>query len=172
MSAATADARSAGGFPDLHNLYGYEDIELAHRLQRIGARIHFERLAAVEHDHRLAPTDVLRREYELGRSARAFAELNPDFTRKLFRRDILDPDHLSYARAFLISERRDAERIERSFVALADQPADAIREPDLLGTLAEHWIPLKRSLWRWGLLDALEARERRWSLLQDAPSLP
>lgn len=173
LSALTAQARQLGGVPDLPDCYGYDDIELAHRLTRAGAEICFVPSAAVEHDHRLAPAAVLRREYELGRAAAAYAEISPAFARELFRRDIMAADELAYCREVLNRERRDAERIERSFLRLAELPGSAVPDQSpVLHTLAEHWVLLKRYLWRWGLIDAADRREKRWSLVQEAPELP
>lgn len=157
-------AAASGGIPAVNEIYGYDDIELVHRLAGAGAEVWREPRAIVTHDHRFTPEDVHRREYMLGRTAWHYAGCCPEFTRALFGRDICADAELDYARASMLRERPDAERIERSFLGLADQPPDAV--PDAtLQMLCEHWIPLKRYLWRWGLTDAAENSPPRWSLL-------
>jgi len=170
MSFPVEAAKEAGGLPVLDRVYGYEDIELAYRLREHGASI-VEVPGTVTHDHRYSASAVMRREYSLGRAAAAFAELNPAFTRDLFGRDVLAESYLDYIRSSLGAERRDAERIERTMLSFEAMPADAASD-DLLPALAEHWIPLKRYLWRWGLLDASIGQPERWSRLAEAPSLP
>lgn len=165
MSARADSVRQVGSFHDLPDTYGYDDIELAFRLQRdAGVTLLFSHDAAVTHDHRLAPDDVLRREYELGRAAWAYARSNPAFTNEVFRRDIRDPEFLRACRAAMDVDRRDAERLERTFCSLAEFPADAA-SPQLLPAIAELWTTLKRYLWRWGLLDAHAHRPRGWHRL-------
>lgn len=165
MSAPTALALEFGGFPDMRDAYGYDDTELAHRLQRrAGVEIVLAPGAAVVHDHRLTPADVLRREFLLGRSAWAYAGFNPEFARELFGRDVRSADELAYASRMVESERRDAARIERRFIELGEQPGGA--HPQwMLETLADSWLLLKRYLWRWGLIDAAEGRPDTWHLL-------
>ncbi len=172
MSASTDLTRRLGGFPDFANAYGYDDTELAHRLQHQGgAAIIHAPDAQVVHDHRMTPTDLHRREYLLGRSAWSFADYNPAFAQDIFRRDIRTADELDYIDRALARERLDAERIERSFLSLSEKPA-GMADDDLLSVLAEQWTPLKRYLWRWGLYDAAHEEPMRWSLLRDASALP
>ena len=165
-------AAQVGNLPTLPESYGYEDIELAYRLNQAGAQIHYAPSALVSHDHRYQPKDVHRREYLLGRSAWHFASINPAFAHNLFKRDITAAAYLDYIAQSLLHERRDALRIERSFLALADQPANSINPENqpMLDLLAEHWVPLKRYLWRQGLLHASQSIESRWSLLKDSPA--
>ncbi|MBL4698501.1 MAG: glycosyltransferase family 2 protein [Phycisphaerales bacterium] len=163
-------AARVGNLPTLPESYGYEDIELAYRLNQAGAQILHAPSAIVTHDHRYRPVDVHRREYLLGRSAWHFANINPAFAHDLFKRDITAASYLDYIAQSLIHERRDALRIERSFLALADQPANSINPGNqpMLDLLAQHWVPLKRYLWRQGLLDSSRSISPRWSLLQDS----
>lgn len=168
MSFPRELAERAGGVPEMPESYGYDDLELVYRLARAGAEIWHTPHAVVTHDHRYRPKDVHRREYLLGRAAWHYAGFNPDFARDLFRREIRSEGELAYLREALHRERLDAERIERSFMALAGKPADAA-DATVLHLLAEHWVLLKRYLWRWGLLDAASGRPARWSLLQDLP---
>ena len=172
MSFDRAFAIQAGGVPDMPQCYGYDDIELAYRLNQAGAQILHAPSALVTHDHRYRPVDVHRREYLLGRSAWHFANINPAFAHDLFKRDITATPYLDYIAQSLLHERPDAIRIERSFLSLADQPANSINSDNqpMLDLLAEHWVPLKRYLWRQGLLDASQSIKPRWSLLQDSPA--
>lgn len=172
MSAPTALAMELGGFPDIANAYGYDDIELAYRLEDVGnAQLVFAPNARVEHHHRMTPRDVHRREYLLGRSAWRYARFNPEFARDLFGRDIRSDEELAFCGAFLSHGRADAQRVERSFLELEHRAPDCV-EKELLPTLAQQWIPLKRYLWRWGLLDAAHDLPERWSLLGEAPAPP
>lgn len=174
FSAPVRAALDAGGFADHTNTYGYEDIDLAYRMQtRCGAVIRFAALAGVVHDHRYGPEDVMRREYELGRAAWQFATSSPDFAGSLFGRDLRDPSELHYWRATLGRSRRDAARVEQTMLRCGGTPADAAPlTPFFLQILAEHWIVLKRFLWGWGLLDRAADRESRWGLLCESGPLP
>lgn len=166
MSFPRALAQRVGSLPELPESYGYEDIELVHRMVEAGAEVWYTPKALVIHDHQYQPVDVHRREYLLGRSAWHFAHANPAFALDVFKRDIRLPSELEYARQSLEREYRDALRIERSFLKMAqmtqDHPSD-----ELLEVLSEHWVLLKRYLWRWGLVDAAGGLESRWSLLKD-----
>ncbi len=166
-------ARRVGGLARVPENYGYEDIELAWRLRRGGAELWYAPLALVTHDHRYRPSDLHRREYLLGRAAYAFARINPEFSDELFGRDVVAPTELEYARQALRRERGDALRVERSFLSLTGFGPDTAA-PALLPVLAEHWVQLKRYLWRWGLLDASRGVAPRWGLLseREAPVVP
>lgn len=166
MSFPRALAMEVGGLAQVEERYGYEDIELAWRLQQAGASIWYAPAAVVTHDHRFRPRDLHRREYLLGRAAFAFAMVNPGFTRALFGRDIIDPGELAYVEQALHRERRDAARIERSFLSLTEFVPESV-DPALLPLLTEHWVLLKRHLWRWGLLDASRGLRPAWSLLKE-----
>jgi GT2 family glycosyltransferase len=172
MSFPRALVDEVGGVPDMPAVYGYDDIELAHRLERGGATLLHAPAARVTHDHRYRPIDVHRREYLLGQSAWHYARFNPEFAIDLFKRDLTDPALLAYFEQSIEQESADAARIERSFLSLGDIP---LHGPDydfesakhLLDLLAEHWVPLKRHLWRRGLIHALHGSQSAWSLLGD-----
>lgn len=168
MSFPLEFARKAGGVPDIKETYGYDDIELAHRLGAAGAQIWRAPDALVTHDHRMTPLDIHRREYLLGRTAWLYAGANPRFASDLFGRDIRSDDELVYTRNYLQRERADAQRLERTFLDLDRQPASGAT-PDLLPVIAQQWTLLKRYLWRWGLLDAARGTPARWGTLADAP---
>lgn len=170
MSFPRALVDEVGGVPDMPAVYGYDDIELAHRLERGGATLLHAPAARVTHDHRYRPIDVHRREYLLGQAAWHFARVSPGFAMGLFGRDLTHADTLDYFEQALEQERRDAIRIERSFLANAGIPLDALVDDPahrdrILSMLAEHWLPLKRYLWRWGLVDASRGRDGGWSTL-------
>lgn len=170
MSFPRALAQQVGSLPDLPESYGYEDIELVHRMGQADAEVWYTPEALVIHDHRYQPIDVHRREYLLGRSAWHFAHANPSFAHDVFKRDIRLASELDYARESLTREHRDAMRVERSFLNMAqmsqDHPSD-----ELLQMLSEHWVLLKRYLWRWGLCDAAGDLPSRWSMVCDQPDL-
>ncbi|PCI09924.1 hypothetical protein COB72_04810 [bacterium] len=174
MSFPKKLALEAGGFPEMPGCYGYEDIEIAYRLAQAGAELWHAPGAKVVHDHRYVPSDVLRREYLLGRSAWQFAKLNPAFALDLFRRDIRLAEVLGYFSQALEFEYRDAVRVEETFLALSEMEPDgydfADRQTQRL--FEEHWVLLKRYLWRWGVLDAANGQESRWSLVQELGSPP
>jgi len=173
FSFNTTDARRLGGFADFPHTYGYEDIEMAWKLHHHAhATIVFSSKARAEHDHRYQPRDVTQREYNLGRAAWQIAGFSPDFAKDLFGRDIRHPDELTYSQHFLRQQRHDAQRIERSFLALDANPADAHRPADESERDAEHWVMLKRYLWRWGLWDAAHDIDARFTPLSKAPALP
>lgn len=170
MSFPRRLADEVGGVPDMPAIYGYDDIEIAHRLERGGATLLHAPAARVTHDHRYRPIDVHRREYLLGQSAWHYARFNPDFARDLFKRDLTDPALLRYFEQSIEHEIADAARIERSFLALGDIPFsgsdfDSEAAQHQLDPLAEHWVPLKRHLWRRGLIDAFRGSQSAWSLL-------
>lgn len=153
-----------GGVAEVAESYGYEDIELAWRMARAGASCIYEPSAEIIHDHRYTALDVHRREYLLGRAAWAFSRVNPAFTAQLLRADLRQAETLRDLGCVVRALWSDALRIERSFIAIERQPADSVRE-DLLPVLGEHWVLLKRVLWRWGVLDAARGLQTRWSLL-------
>jgi len=162
-------ALEVGGVAEVDEYYGYEDIELAWRLSRGGAECVYEPRAVVEHDHRYRAIDVHRREYLLGRAAWAFAHASPEFACELFGCDLRDPLVTEQLSTAVDLGWRDALRIERSFLSLGDHGPESV-DADLLPVLAEHWVMLKRLLWRWGVLDAQRGIASRWSLLRETAS--
>ena len=164
FSAPAYALRDVGGFHDLQYTYGYDDIEIAHRLwRRFGSPVLRYAEARAPHWHRFAPRDLLRREYALGQAAHQYALVSPTFAHDLFGRDISTQDELDYARAHCVRERSDAARIEKTFIALNSAPAGAVSgeqaaQEVTLAALAQQWTTVKRFMWRWGLLDAAEGR--------------
>ena len=97
----------------------------------------------------------------LGRSAWLYTRRNAGFARDLFGRDINAPDELAYCRAFVHRERGSTKRLLASFERLADLDADVVDGPHtaaLLGLAYEQHLPLKRWMWRRGLLAAADGR--------------
>jgi glycosyltransferase involved in cell wall biosynthesis len=164
MSFPRQLAIDAGSLPELTDTYGYDDIELAFRLANAGAQIIHDPQARVIHDHQYRPLDVHRREYLLGRSAWSYAQHNPSFMNDLLGYDINSPEEIVWMRAAQVRQRRDAIRIEKSFLSHADLLSDSPSQA-YLDLLVEHWVLLKRYLWRWGVLDACDQIGPRWSLV-------
>ncbi|MEL6499549.1 MAG: glycosyltransferase family A protein [Planctomycetota bacterium] len=139
----------------------FEDLEWAWRVQRSAAApVLYRPAARVTHHHRYEPRDYLARERELGRQAVRLAEVNAACAGEIFRRDPRDLAFVAECRARI---ERDAPQIEPlidSFRALADMPSAAAGDPRLIRALYEHHLPLKRHLWRHGLVEASWSRER------------
>lgn len=156
FSAPMDAVRHVGGFADLPIVYGYEDIELAFRVQRAsGAKVLYRPEAEAVHDHAYTPEDLERRETALGRAAWGFASSNPAFGLALFGRDVASDDELAYSREFVRRERSSAERVRENFRRLAEVPGEGV-PGEVLRALAQQWWPLKRWLWRSGLVEAAE----------------
>ncbi|MGP1309268.1 MAG: glycosyltransferase family 2 protein [Phycisphaerales bacterium] len=155
LSFPRAAALEAGGYTVFPDPIYYEDLELAHRLQRRFAMPVLHRSDAVAfHDHRYEPAQYFAREEVLGRTALGVARTAPDFAREVFGRDITAPDEAEYARAFVERERPLTDRLRQTFLGTAAESA-AAASPSLLRTLYEHHLPLKRWHWRVGLLRAV-----------------
>jgi glycosyltransferase involved in cell wall biosynthesis len=158
FSAPLAMVREVGGFTAIPLAYGYDDIEIAWRLQqRYRTPVLFRPEARAEHDHRYSPREVLDRELKLGQAAWHFAKLNPAFAQAVFGRDITAEAELAYPREFIQREQSAADRLERTFLRLADIPAAAIEGPHapaLIEALYQQHLLLKRHTWRRGLLSA------------------
>ncbi|TVQ62229.1 MAG: hypothetical protein EA378_07180 [Phycisphaerales bacterium] len=153
----------AGGYTHALAPYGYEDIELAHRLREaFGSPVLYDPDARAPHHHRYRPDDLLRREQALGRAARAFAEACPSFARDLFRTDLADPATLAHYREAVERDRADAERQTHAWHALERTPAGCVTgEPGdqqrVLQALADGLRLVRRWRWRLGVLEQAEA---------------
>lgn len=148
---------SAGGYLVLASPYGYEDVELAHRL---GCAVRFEPMARAAHDHRMDPDDYLAREHKLGFAAWGLAERAPACARDLFGRDVREGATIAYWREWVERERIDASRLLGPFRTLADLPAGAA-PASMIEVIYQQHIPLKRWAWRRGFLDAAEGGAAR-----------
>ncbi|MFM9995469.1 MAG: glycosyltransferase family 2 protein [Phycisphaerales bacterium] len=158
LSVPTAVVREVGGFSESLPSACYEDLEWAWRVrERFGSPVLYRPAARVEHDHRYEPAAYLERERTLGADAFRLAAASPACARAVFGRDVDSPDELAYSRAFVERERAAAERLELSFLALADLPASAVDGPHaarLVTLIYEQHLLLKRWHWRRGLLEA------------------
>ncbi len=157
-SAPARLVRDVGGFTVFPSTYGYEDDELAWRLtRRCGAMVLFRPDALAWHDHAMSPDDYLAREHRLGYAAWGFARAAPDCARELFRRDITSADELAYCESSLAREGAGARALLgtfRSYARIAARAIDGPSTPVLLSACYQQHLPLKRLLWRAGLLAA------------------
>lgn len=156
LSAPAGLVREAGGFTVFPLTYGYEDDELAWRMaSKFQAEVVYRPEAIARHDHRMEPSDYLQREYKLGFAAWGFAKTTPQCAAAMFRRDVTAPGEIEYSRQFVERERGTAERLERTFLGLADKPATVVGDdPAILNLIYEQHLLLKRWHWRRGLADA------------------
>lgn len=143
FSARLDRVRDCGGWTAMPDVYGYDDIELGHRLAASGLAIRFLPEAVATHNHRMSADDLLRREEALGHAAAWYASRRLDFTREVFGRDILADEVIAECQ----SNVPDAAELE-SFRALAGVPGD---HADPFAVL-ERYRPLKRAVWARGLL--------------------
>ncbi len=156
LSVPAAIARL--GFCDALPGAAYEDLEWAWRAcNQHDAPVRYRPGARVQHDHRYEPEGYIARERSMGRDAYALAGVVPKFARALFRRDVRSDESVAYARAFVEREAALAERLERSFCALACMPADTVDDGRMITMLYEHHLALKRWHWNAGLVEAAEA---------------
>jgi hypothetical protein len=126
-SAPLGAVREVGGFTAFDLQYGYDDIEMAHRLgRRYGAPVLFRPGARAEHDHRYGAKEILAREWKLGVSAWHFAGVRAEFCAELFGRDIRSGGELAYSREFVARERGAAARLRRSFEGLELMPGGEV----------------------------------------------
>jgi GT2 family glycosyltransferase len=178
FSAPTAMIRETGGFVAFPLAYGYDDIEIAYRLhERFGTPVLYRPEAVAEHDHRYGPVEVLTREFKLGHCAWHFAGRDPAFCRAVFRRDVRSAAELAYSREYLAREEPTAAMVKDTFLRLAELPASAAGDRpvaaspldpagastkvadasrDMIRMIYLHHLPLKRWMWRAGLVAAAE----------------
>lgn len=150
FSARLDTVRAVGGFTDMPAVYGYDDIELGHRLARAGLAVRFLPGAVALHDHRMTAESLLAREHALGVAAVHYARANPGFALDVFGRDILSPESVAACRALRVDPD---ERL--AFLALGREPGGS--DPDLSSRLLERFRPLKRAVWSLGCLEAIDA---------------
>lgn len=74
----------AGGFDEKFSIYGWEDIELGYRLKKMGVPLIYSSKAANYHYHFVSGEDMLKRKYNMGKSAAYFYRKHPNFTVKMF----------------------------------------------------------------------------------------
>jgi len=158
LSAPTHSLRAIDGFAVLPEVYGYDDLEAAFRLQtRFNMPVLYRPSAKGTHDHRYTPDDYLRREATLGRAAWWVARHSPRCAQAIFNRDITSEAEVRYSRDFVEREHSAAERLRASFIELGRTPSDVVAGPAgprLMNLLYEQHLLLKRWEWRRGLLEA------------------
>lgn len=161
LSIPTEAVKAVDGLKVIQRTYGRDDDELAFRITRqLGLPVLFRPQALVTHDHAMTPRAYLRREYELGYGAPSFALGSPECAADLFKRNVLCAAERNDAKDLLASQREEATEQLAWFVALAQQAPQG-RGPTLGATLEalyQRHIPLKRWMWRRGLVDALDGR--------------
>ncbi len=151
FSARLDRVRSCGGWTAMPDLYGYDDIELGHRLAASGLAIRFLPEAVAPHDHRLTAADLLRREESLGYSAAWYASRRPGFAMDVFGRDILSAEAVAE-----FSAASPDPGARAAFLALDGVPGDHA-DPH---ALFERFRPLKRAVWAGGALRGIESLNR------------
>ncbi len=158
FSAPLSPIRDTGGFLSFPHQYGYDDIEVAHRLrQSLGTPVLFCPEARADHDHRYTPREVLLREFKLGISAWHFAGVAPGFAREVFGRDIRADAEIAHAREAIAAEPPALRDVEREFLASGRELAAGLDVAALSARVADLYQrqrELKRSIWRRGLLHA------------------
>lgn len=152
----------AGGFIDLHDTYGYDDLHLGWRVvRRFGGAVRYRPEARAPHDHRHSAKALIAREYELGRSAWRFAQADPDFMIDVLGRDIRDPEEIAYMRDFVDHEWPDVARQQESFLELEHVPGDVLGDGAsavaMLEALRQHHLLLRRHTFRRGILHEIDA---------------
>jgi GT2 family glycosyltransferase len=136
-----------GGFTAMPGVYGYDDIELGHRLTGAGLGVRFLRGAEAPHDHRLSAEDLLGRERLLGESAWHYARARPAFAAAVFGRDILSEESVAALRSVRVDPGERA-----SFVALGD--AAGGDDPGAPERVLARYRGLKRACWASGVVGA------------------
>lgn len=68
----------AGGFDEGFQEYGWEDIELGHRLQQLGMHLVFQREAIAYHHHPTSLGSFVQRQRKVGSSAWRFYQMHPE----------------------------------------------------------------------------------------------
>jgi glycosyltransferase involved in cell wall biosynthesis len=74
----------AGGFDENFSGYGWEDIELGYRLHKMKVPLMFSPEALNYHFHFVTGQDMLKRKYNMGRSAAYFYKKHPNFEIRMF----------------------------------------------------------------------------------------
>ncbi len=162
FSVPLAPVREAGGFLAFPLAYGYDDIEIAYRLnRRCGMPVLYRPEAIAEHDHRYTAPEVLAREFKLGHCAWHFAGREPAFCEAVFGRDIRSKEELEYCRQYMHRERHTAAMVRETYLSLDAMPGEAVSGPavsDVIRMIYLHHLPLKRWMWRAGLTAASQER--------------
>lgn len=163
MSMPLRVVRQLGGFSVYPAKYGYEDIEMAYRMHiACAAPVRFCPDAVAQHDHRMDPAEYFSREYKLGYASPGFALQSPQCAQALFRRDLLSHKEVAFARDAVEKDQAQIPVQYAAFENVALQPSQH------LDTHSPHWsatlrdalyqqhLPIKRFMFRAGLLDAID----------------
>ncbi len=78
LSIARSFFWEAGGFDEGFQEYGWEDIELGHRLQQLGMQLVFQREAIAHHHHPTSLGSFVQRQRKVGSSAWRFYQMHPE----------------------------------------------------------------------------------------------
>lgn len=163
LSMPTGALREAGGFDATLPAPCFEDLECAWRVQKkFQAPVLFRPGAVVTHDHRYEPLDYLMREIRLGHEALGLAHSAAECAMEIFRRDVASDEEIKRAAKDVDRDGPHARGLARSFLALAEAPAGLVRERTSptsgIGAIYQHHLPLKRWLWKVGLVASAEGR--------------
>ncbi|MBN2058686.1 MAG: glycosyltransferase [Candidatus Saganbacteria bacterium] len=74
----------AGGFDENFSSYGWEDIELGYRFKKLDVPLIYAPEAINYHFHFVTSQDMLKRKYNMGKSAAYFYKKHPNFEIKMF----------------------------------------------------------------------------------------
>ncbi len=160
LSLPREAAVEVGGFrPSIANCC-YEDVEFGWRLaKQAGMPVLFQHQAFAPHDHRYTAQAYLDREYRLGYSAHGFAVSAPQCAADLFGRDVLSEAEVAYMRQSVQREARDSERLRAAFLTTQElSPAPGVLGGKLVELAYTQHLPLKRSVFRRGLLAAVDGQ--------------
>jgi glycosyltransferase involved in cell wall biosynthesis len=74
----------AGGFDEQFSVYGWEDIELGYRLAKMRVPLIYDPAAINYHFHFVSGQDMVKRKYNMGKSAAYFYKKHPNFEIKMY----------------------------------------------------------------------------------------
>lgn len=163
LSMPTRALRDASGFDASLPAPCFEDLECAWRVNKKSqAPVLYRPGAIVLHDHRYEPLDYLAREVRLGHDALLLAHNAAECAMEVFRRDVAGAEEVEKCVKDVERDGPHARGLARSFLALADAPAGLVRERTTptsgIGAIYQHHLPLKRWLWKVGLVASAEGR--------------
>jgi glycosyltransferase involved in cell wall biosynthesis len=161
LSVPAGAVREVGGFTVFPSTYGFEDDELAFRLAgRLRMPVLYRPEACAQHDHRMEPRGYLEREQRLGFASWGFARTTPECALAMYGRDITREEEIVYSRAYVERELRAAVGALRAIEGLIELPSDALADdPRLVELVYQQHLPLKRWMWRAGLIRAHDRGE-------------
>ena len=148
-----------GGYDERLRPYGYEDLELAYRVEQSGyPGVFYQASALNTHDHRMTWPDYCRRETCLGRMAACLAAVNPDCFEAIFRTRDAEALRDRFA-AWLELDRGDHAAAAAEFESWADRPVAQIAAwPAMRTALLRLLQPVKRRCFREGFVSGFHLR--------------